>query len=597
MSLMDKEKTALMIARDFSPLRNLFAKEIIVNGYSLSVCPDLEQGWRHFLDEYPDLVCLDLEDCGAAQTCDFCRKIRKEPRGRYVTILAVEPPGRVGDMAETFESGANFSFTFSRNPASPEGWFIPVNRSVDDLTDLRESHDKLKAYRDEVTFMNTQLEEALTKANQLAVDAEVAYLELDQIFKSAAGGILVIDTQLKVLRFNEAFLKTVKMEKAEVKGRECCDIFPSSLCHTSQCPLEEIKKGKRRVQCEVEKVDKDGAVVFYMITSTPLRGLDADLLAMVTNIVDITARVEAEKALRENEERFRLVSEKAPFGQSILRHDQTFEYLNPEFTKVFGYTLEDIPTEQAWLENAYPDEVYRAGVVETMTNHKGPRNGSEDEGERVFTVTCKNGHEKIIDLEVVDIGNQRKVITYVDVTDRKRAEEALKMSEKRYKELSTVDDLTGLYNKRHMKDLLNSEMDRALRYQRSLSLMLMDIDNFKHYNDTYGHTQGDQVLAKIGQIISNSIRKSDAACRYGGEEFVVIMPDTHCKAAVKVAERIREKFASVDFFPSPDEKIRKTVSIGVTELLQDEDGKNLIERADQNMYQAKEGGKNRVVYS
>ncbi len=211
-----------------------------------------------------------------------------------------------------------------------------------------------------------------------------------------------------------------------------------------------------RVEHEVEKKLKDGSRAFYMITSTPLRGPDADLIAVVSSIADITPRVEAERALRKNEERFR--------------------------------------------------------------------------------------------------------------------------------ELSIVDDLTNLYNKRHLNDLLKSEIDRTVRYQHPLSLMLTDIDDFKHYNYTFGHTQGDQVLASIGKIISDSIRKSDSGFRYGGEEFVIIMPVTPGEPAAKVADRIRRKFASTTFRPAGDERIQKTISIGLTQYSPPENEKDLIARADQNIY-------------
>jgi diguanylate cyclase (GGDEF)-like protein len=125
----------------------------------------------------------------------------------------------------------------------------------------------------------------------------------------------------------------------------------------------------------------------------------------------------------------------------------------------------------------------------------------------------------------------------------------------------------------------------------------MDIDDFKHYNDTFGHTKGDQVLAGIGKIISEGIRKSDSGFRYGGEEFVIIMPETPLEAAAKIAERIRRKFASTTFCPAGDERIQKTVSIGLTQYTPPENQKDLLARADQNMYQAKKSGKNRVIFS
>ena len=183
-----------------------------------------------------------------------------------------------------------------------------------------------------------------------------------------------------------------------------------------------------------------------------------------------------------------------------------------------------------------------------------------------------------------------------DVSDRVKAEQALRESEQRYKELSIVDELTGLYNKRHFNRHLDLEAERARRYGQPLSLLLMDIDNFKIHNDTYGHADGDRVLARLGRIIAEAIRINDLGCRYGGEEFTVILPNTAGEGARVVAERIRERFSEEIFLPSPQTPVRKTLSIGVAEYRLDDNKEALVERADQNMYAAKQGGKNRVVF-
>ena len=183
-----------------------------------------------------------------------------------------------------------------------------------------------------------------------------------------------------------------------------------------------------------------------------------------------------------------------------------------------------------------------------------------------------------------------------DITARVKAEKALQKSEQRYKELSIVDELTGLFNKRHFNHQMELEAERAKRYTLPLALLLMDIDNFKHHNDTYGHADGDRVLARLGKIVTESIRINDLGCRYGGEEFTVILPNTSGMDAVVVAERIRERFAAEVFLPTPDHVVHKTVSVGVAEYRAGEKKEELLERADQNMYAAKQGGKNRVVF-
>jgi two-component system cell cycle response regulator len=125
---------------------------------------------------------------------------------------------------------------------------------------------------------------------------------------------------------------------------------------------------------------------------------------------------------------------------------------------------------------------------------------------------------------------------------------------------------------------------------------MMDIDNFKHYNDTYGHVEGDTVLAKFAEVIFRHTRETDHACRYGGEEFVVILPETLGDTGVAIAEKIREKFKKETFSPRNGVSEHVTVSVGVAQYIKEEDLQEFIKRADKRMYKAKQKGKDQVCY-
>jgi diguanylate cyclase (GGDEF)-like protein len=167
--------------------------------------------------------------------------------------------------------------------------------------------------------------------------------------------------------------------------------------------------------------------------------------------------------------------------------------------------------------------------------------------------------------------------------------------EKRLRELTITDDLTKLYNMRHFYAQLQVEMDRALRYEGSLSLLLMDVDRFKQYNDTYGHLEGDQVLIKLGEVIRQCLRKSDTAYRYGGDEFIVVLPETRANEAQKVAERIMALFPAACSYRVAEGGISTTLSAGVIEYRSGEDLSEFVERADQAMYRAKKQGGNQCL--
>lgn len=185
--------------------------------------------------------------------------------------------------------------------------------------------------------------------------------------------------------------------------------------------------------------------------------------------------------------------------------------------------------------------------------------------------------------------------TLQDVTDQHRAEEALRQSEERYRLLSITDGLTGLFNSRHFYAELKNEMARAERYERPLSLVMLDVDNFKRFNDSYGHLEGDRVLECLAGVIRNCLRREDSGYRLGGEEFAILVPETEVAQAALLAERLRATFADQCFTPIPGEKACSSVSIGVTQYRPQEGTSALIRRADEATYRAKHQGKNRVV--
>ncbi|MBR1373344.1 sensor domain-containing diguanylate cyclase, partial [bacterium] len=160
-------------------------------------------------------------------------------------------------------------------------------------------------------------------------------------------------------------------------------------------------------------------------------------------------------------------------------------------------------------------------------------------------------------------------------------------------ELATKDGLTKLYIHRHFYSLLESELKRVQRYRHVLSLLMMDIDNFKSVNDTYGHLIGDIVLKEIAATIQKTVRHVDIPARYGGEEFTVILPETSAAKAVTIAERLRQKISEIEIKVDENTYVRPTVSIGLAEFPNAaSEIKSLIDCADKALYVSKRNGKN-----
>ncbi len=211
-------------------------------------------------------------------------------------------------------------------------------------------------------------------------------------------------------------------------------------------------------------------------------------------------------------------------------------------------------------------------------------------------------------LEVFPSIIQKSIEKYRTIKGKEKAEEelrrALKELEKsqgRLRELTITDDLTGLYNRRHLFNQLQLEIMRAKRLGDPLSLIILDLDDFKSYNDRYGHLEGDRVLRRLAGVIKDNIRQIDSTYRYGGEEFAIILPVTKIQDGLLIAERIRSAFEAVEFTPEVSkgkvEHVYKTLSIGIAGLDPDYNLEDLVKYADDAMYEAKRKGKNQVFVS
>jgi two-component system cell cycle response regulator len=178
----------------------------------------------------------------------------------------------------------------------------------------------------------------------------------------------------------------------------------------------------------------------------------------------------------------------------------------------------------------------------------------------------------------------------------KRREEELRKQNQELELLSNKDTLTGAFNRRYLNHILTVELLRAARTDSLVSVLMIDIDHFKQINDTFGHQSGDHVLKRMTAEIAASLRDYDLLFRYGGEEFVVLLPDTSLREARKVAQRLCQKVHLIRFSDALA-NLRLTVSIGVAEFpgMNTGTAEELLEHADQALYQAKENGRNQVV--
>ena len=209
------------------------------------------------------------------------------------------------------------------------------------------------------------------------------------------------------------------------------------------------------------------------------------------------------------------------------------------------------------------------------------------------------------DLEVVVDAANRAMANLLAIREQQyllntlsRQNEELGTLNKKFRELAIRDGLTGLFNHRHGEDRLVDEVDRSRKFKRKLSLLFIDLDHFKFFNDTHGHQAGDQVLHSLGKLMTGAARDSDTVARWGGEEFIIIAPETDEQQACQLAESIRKQVAEYAF-PHADEQPlgHVSLSIGVATMSDGIDNaEDLLGLADKAVYKAKESGRNRTVF-
>lgn len=265
---------------------------------------------------------------------------------------------------------------------------------------------------------------------------------------------------------------------------------------------------------------------------------------------------------------------------------------NPAAENLLGYHQEEV------IGKKHISDIYHPGksAYDIMRLILSTKHGKEGQLKAHETkVKSKNGSIIPIQISATLLEENGKKIGSVgffhDLTEQKQLEQSLK-------ELAITDGLTGLYNQRHFHSVLSAELERCKRYGRSISMVCIDMDNFKTVNDTLGHLEGDNILRLVGELIKDVLRQSDFGFRYGGDEFMLILPETDQKEATKLAKRLAQHFNEkkpASLLEHDELALPVSLSMGIAELSADEAVGLFIKRADLAMYQAKKQPGNSTV--
>jgi diguanylate cyclase (GGDEF)-like protein/PAS domain S-box-containing protein len=400
------------------------------------------------------------------------------------------------------------------------------------------------------------------------------------ILENIEDGYYEVDLAGNFTFFNDSMCRILGYPREELIGmnnREYTD--PENAKRLFQAFNKVYRTGEPGRGFDNELVRKDGTQR-YVEASISLKKDSSGCPIGFRGIVrDITERKRFERVLHQERETFYSILQKEPYGALLINTDETFLYVNPEFTAITGYTIEDVPNGREWFRKAYPDPEYRHKAIATWKADITLRKGVD----RVWSVVCRDGEVKEIEFRLTFLDDGRIIAMLSDVTERRRTEEELA-----YK--ATHDLLTGLPNRMLFKDRFSVAVAQTQRVHKKLAVIFLDLDRFKEVNDTLGHNVGDRLLCAVGNRLTEFLRKTDTVARIGGDEFLLLLAEIdRLEDATTIARKVLESIQ--DPFVVNGHEIFITASIGIA--FYPDDGNEvdtLVNCADKVMYSAKQKG-------
>lgn len=423
-----------------------------------------------------------------------------------------------------------------------------------------------------------------------------------------------------IIDVNDAFLDTLGFTRDEVIGHTGfeLDIFIDREVRSKMAKTIQVAGHIRNV--EVQLRAKNGAVVEGLFAGDLLHVGDA--LYLLTVMTDITERKASEERERKGRELFEAMHDIAMALNSTLDLDQVFDRILGNIQRVLdcdsanimlieGNHVQMIRSMQGIIRKEFTvsdlpilSEIVRDAAPVVISDVRS-RPDWQPESSTAW-IKSYMGAPIIVQNEVIGVINLDSATPgfYAEwMVQRLRAfadHAAIAVNNARLyarvTELATFDTLTGLYNRRHFIDLTNHEIARSRRYQTPLSAVMFDLDHYKRVNDRYGHQMGDRVLVEIANLCRANLRSVDIACRYGGDEVTIILPDTNLEQAIQFAERLRGLISAIRI-PAGEKMVRITASMGVAAFEPEFSSlEDLLANADRALYRAKQGRNRIAVY-
>ena len=378
-------------------------------------------------------------------------------------------------------------------------------------------------------------------------------------------------------------------KKEELLGKDISILYLEEDLKSLEKNIEILMKDEKH-NAEVRLVKKSKEIIDANLSLSILKDEKGKAVGMVGYFQDITKQKEIQRKLEasrsevlKQKEIFEKIYNDSKDAIAILDMKSNFLQVNPAYIEMTGMSEEEL-LQTSCIALASPKDVEQSQKVLKEVIKAGYVKNFEKE------CITKSGKYIVVNMSISLLHNPDRLLASVrDVTELKNTQKELEL-------LASTDTLTKLYNRRYFMNTSLSVLDLAKRNKTDLSIIMLDIDDFKNVNDTYGHETGDKVLKILSKVLQKLSRKSDIVSRWGGEEFVILLPETDVDGALVISEKIRKEVENLTISSEAKGEFSFTVSLGVSCINANEDSniEASINRADKALYKAKESGKNRV---
>lgn len=547
-----KQKHILIV--DDEPTNINIVAQILHSSYEIKVATDGKSALEMINNEKPDLILLDI-NMPEMNGYEVALELKSSKETMHIPLIFLTAKSDSKSIESAFNIGA---VDYISKPFSKEELQARVATHV------------------KISELNNFLEKTVNILEEKMKEIEQSKEEFETIFNKSLNGIAITDLDANFIKTNDSFCEILGFSKEELENSN----FFALMKHDDNINLQEMIDIvlKDEYLENINKYVKINNKIIYINLSISLM---PDKKALLYNISDITKLKHAELEI---EQYINIMNDNIIYSTTDLKG--IIKNVSNAFCKISGYKKEELISFKHSIirHEDTPNEVFQ-NLWETIKKDlvwKGEiKNRKKDGSEYWVDTTIYPDFDKIT-------GKKTGYISIrIDITDKKRIEE-----------ISIHDELTKLYNRRHFNSILRTEVNRAKRDKKTLSFMMIDVDNFKLYNDTYGHQEGDRVLFKIAEVLKSYCKRAgDFSFRLGGEEFGVLFSEQTKEEAEPFANIIREAIQNLQI-----PHIKNTASNVVTvsagllcisaeETITEED---LYKKADILLYKSKESGRNKV---